>query len=47
MVDNELAEVFVSCGLLFNDEVKVPSSMKRLQDLKVDNTKTCLEWICF
>ena len=44
---SDLAEAFVSCGLLFNDGKKIPFIMKGLQDLKVENTRTCQELVIF
>lgn len=45
---SDLAEIFVSCGLLFDDDdIKIHFAMKGLKDLKVENTRTCQEWIKF
>lgn len=41
---SELAEIFVVCGLTFDDSKKIHFENKGLKNLKVENTKVCIEW---
>lgn len=40
---SQLAGIFLDVGLYFNDERKIKYSNLGLSDLKVENTKTCME----
>lgn len=39
---SDMAKIFVACGW-FDDDLNIPSMRVGLKDLKVENTKTCLE----
>ena len=41
---SDLSKVFVNCGLKYNESPELSKSKITLKDLKVENTRSCMEW---